>query len=218
MNIIVAGIGTDVGKTIISAILCKTFDANYWKPVQAGDLKNSDSIKIQRLVDDPNFITYPEAYRLTHPLSPHASAAMDDLYIDPNQFKCPDTSNKNLVIELAGGLMVPLNDNYLTLDLAADLLRANTHPPMVKKSGIVLVANFYLGSINHTLLSIELLKGTDLNILGIIFNGEPNLESRDVILKYSKIPLIADIPHSTTLDQAFITHHAQHIRDHTRLA
>ena len=152
MSVIVAGIGTDVGKTVVSAILCEALQADYWKPIQAGDLNLSDSHKVRDLLKgNSDFTIWPEAYRLSQPLSPHAAAERDSIAINLAALSAaqPDEralGGRNLVVELAGGLMVPLSKSLSTIDLIKQL----SFP-------VVLVANYYLGSINHTLLSIHLL-------------------------------------------------------------
>ena len=200
MNFTVAGIGTDVGKTVISAVLCQAFGADYWKPVQAGDLTHSDSDKVKALVSSPNFKIHPETHRLTAPMSPHAAAKIDGVHIKPSDFRLPNTQGRHLITELAGGLMVPFSDNYLTIDLIQDL-----------GDPVILVINSYLGSINHTLLSLELLRQRNVTLFGVIFNGQTNMESREIILQYSGVRVMADIPHAERLDRDFIQTHAQDI-------
>lgn len=212
MNLVVAGIGTEVGKTIVSAILCEALKADYWKPVQAGDLNHSDSDKVKALVTNRLFTIYPETHRLTSPMSPHAAAQRDGVKIQADDFRYHETEDsttngRRCIIELAGGLMVPLSKTYLIVDLIKDL-----------GAPVVLVANSYLGSINHTLLSLDLIEQRQLNLLGIIFNGTMNSESRDVILQYSNVPLIADIPHADPINKAFVKTHADKIQNHPRLA
>jgi dethiobiotin synthetase len=118
--IFVTGIGTGIGKTIVAAILTESLKADYWKPVQSGDLDNSDTMKVQRLISNSKTVFHPETYRLTQPYSPHKSADLDGLVIDLNHFVLPQTDN-TLIIEGAGGLMVPLNDNHLMIDLIEKL-------------------------------------------------------------------------------------------------
>src|ERR1700712_5119577 len=116
----VTGIGTGIGKTIVSAILVESLKADYWKPIQSGDLDNSDTLKVRSLVANKVSVFHPEAYRLTQPFSPHKSAALDGLVIDPLKIAIPQTTNQ-LIIEGAGGLMVPLNNNFLMIDLIQQL-------------------------------------------------------------------------------------------------
>jgi len=181
-TIFITGIGTGIGKTIISAALVEKLKADYWKPVQSGDLEDSDTIKVKSLVTNTTSVFHPEAYRLTQPFSPHKSAAIDGISIDKNKIVIPETDN-TLIIEGAGGLMVPLKDNFLMIDL-------------IKKfeAEVILVSQNYLGSINHTLLSIEALKSRDIPIKGIIFNGLKDIYSKEFILNYSGVELLGHIP------------------------
>ncbi|MCO6501065.1 MAG: dethiobiotin synthase [Vicingus serpentipes] len=180
-NIFVTGIGTDVGKTIVSAILTEALEADYWKPVQAGDLKNSDTLKVQSLISNTKTVFHPETYQLSEPMSPHAAAAIDGIEIDVKKITLPFTNNR-LVIEGAGGLMVPLNNECLIIDLIEKL-----------EAGVVLVVQNYLGSINHTLLSIEVLKSRGVELLGVIFNGTKNEASESYILSYSGLTCLGRV-------------------------
>ena len=145
MRLFVTGIGTEVGKTVISAILTEALEADYWKPVQAGDLDYSDTHKVKDLVSNSKSVFHCETHALNHPMSPHAAAERDGVEISLNDFQIPKTDN-HLVIEGAGGLMVPLNRKDCIIDL-------------IENFGVeaVLVSRNYLGSINHTLLSVEAL-------------------------------------------------------------
>jgi dethiobiotin synthetase len=178
----VTGIGTDIGKTIVSAVLVEKLNADYWKPVQSGDLENSDTLKVKNLVANKNSIFHEEAYRLTQPYSPHKSAALDGVEIDLNFFSLPKTSNQ-LIIEGAGGLMVPLNNKNHVIDL---IPRFNAE--------VVLVVKHYLGSINHTLLSLDILRNRSIPVKGIIFNGEPDKYSEQAISDYWAVPVLGHIP------------------------
>jgi len=182
-QVFVTGIGTDVGKTVVSAILTEALQADYWKPVQAGDLENSDTIKVKNLVSNEKSVFHAEAYRLPLPLSPHAAAAAAGIELNLNKFALPATEN-NLVIEGAGGLFVPLNDQSLIIDLIQSL-----------KVPVILVSANYLGSINHTLLSVEALKNRNIPMAGIIFNGEPTPASEEYILQFTGLTkLLAVLP------------------------
>jgi len=167
--IFITGIGTDVGKTIVSAILVEKLQADYWKPVQAGDLDNSDTIKVRQLVSNAVSVFHPEAYRLTQPFSPHKAAHLDGVEIDIDKIVLPQTNNQ-LIIEGAGGLMVPLNNQHLIIDLIERLT-----------ADVILVSRNYLGSINHTLLSVEALLGRGINIRAIVFNGEADEYTQNII-------------------------------------
>lgn len=181
MILFVTGIGTEVGKTVISAILTEALEADYWKPVQAGDLDYSDTHKVKDLVSNSNSVFHCETHALNHPMSPHAAAERDGVEISLNDFKIPHTDN-NLVIEGAGGLMVPLNKRDCMIDLIEGL-------------GVeaVLVSRNYLGSINHTLLSVEALKSRGIAIKGIIFNDEENAETESVILEMTGLQCLGRV-------------------------
>jgi dethiobiotin synthetase len=185
----ITGIGTGIGKTLISAILTEKLKADYWKPIQSGDLETSDSLTIESLISNTKTVIHPESYRLTQPLSPHLSAKLDGMAIDLHQINIPKTNN-NLIIEGAGGLMVPLNENELIIDLIKKL-----------NVEVILISQNYLGSINHTLLSINLLKQYEIPIKGIIFNGEENLETERYILQYSQIKKLGDVPSLKNIDK-----------------
>lgn len=175
MKYIIAGIGTEIGKTFISSILTEYLQADYWKPVQAGALDFTDSDTVKSLISNDKTIFHPETYRLTEPMSPHAAAAIDGVTIELSKFELPQTDN-HLIIELAGGLMVPLNNQETNLDL-------------IKQLGlpVILISRNYLGSINHTLLSAEILKLNNISVKGLIFNGEQNKSSEDFILNFTKL-------------------------------
>lgn len=178
----ITGIGTGIGKTLLAAIVVEKLKADYWKPIQSGDLHRSDTMSVQSLVSNHKTVFHPEAYRLTQPYSPHKSAKLDSIAIDLKKIIAPATDNL-LVIEGAGGLMVPLNDQYLIVDLIAQL-----------DADAILVSQNYLGSINHTLLSAAMLKQRGIPIKGIIFNGNADASSEEYILAYTGIPLLGRIP------------------------
>lgn len=182
MSITIAGIHTNIGKTICSAILCEALGYDYWKPVQAGDTDNTDSDFIRQHVKHLNCTIHPERYKLKTPMSPHHAAKIDGISIDKHSFHLPVTNNQ-LIVETAGGIMSPLADDFLNIDL---MMQINLP--------VILVSNNYLGSINHTLLTIEALKNRKMNLLGIIFNGEEVSSSRSFILKQSKLPHLFSVP------------------------
>lgn len=177
----VTGIGTDVGKTIISAILVEKLKADYWKPIQSGDLDNSDTMKVQALVSNNLSKFHPEAYRLTQPYSPHKSAQLDGIEINLDNIILPQTNNQ-LIIEGAGGLMVPLNDKDFVVDLIQKF-----------DAEVILVVKHYLGSINHTVLSLELLKQKKIKVKALIFNGDSDRYSENIIQSYGDVS-VAKIP------------------------
>jgi dethiobiotin synthetase len=183
----------------VSAILIEKLKADYWKPVQSGELNNSDTQKVKSLVTNPVSVFHPETYRLTQPYSPHRSAAMDGLEIDPKQFVLPQTDN-NLIIEGAGGLMVPLNNSFLIIDLIKKL-----------NAEVILVSQNYLGSINHTILSAQALKQYQIPVAGIIFNDNKDAYSEDFILQYTGFKLLGHIPKYTALNKVSIITAGDHI-------
>ncbi len=200
MKLFITGIGTDVGKTITSAIITQALEADYWKPIQAGDLDNSDSHKIQRYISNDKTIIHPNSYQLNTPASPHVAAAIDGITIDLNQIQEPITTN-NLVIEGAGGVFVPLNNQDCIIDL------------IQKDYKVILVSRHYLGSINHTLLTFESLKNRNIPLAGIIFSGEENKASEEIILAKTKAKFIGKIDEEPYFDQNVIQYYADLFRE-----
>ena len=197
----VTGIGTGIGKTLTSAILVEKFKADYWKPVQSGDLHNADTMYVKNLVSNNKTKFHPEAYRLTQPYSPHKSAAIDKITIDPDNIILPETDNI-LIIEGAGGVMVPLNNKFLIIDLIKKL-----------NVPVVLVSQNYLGSINHTLLTVNALKQYEIPIAGIIFNGHKDIYTKEFILNYTRAEFLGHIPEFTKIDKKTIISAGDHIND-----
>ena len=173
MKLFITGIGTDVGKTIASSILVEALEADYWKPIQAGDLDNSDTNKVEKYVSNTTTTFHKNAYALRTPASPHYAAEIDGIIIDLNEIKEPETKN-HLVVEGAGGIFVPLNSKDCVMDLIQ---------PDYK---VIVVSRHYLGSINHTLMTIEILKSRKLNVAGIIFSGDVNKATESIILEKNK--------------------------------
>ncbi|RFZ94237.1 dethiobiotin synthase [Mucilaginibacter conchicola] len=198
-KIFVTGIGTGIGKTLISAILVEKLKSDYWKPIQSGDLHDSDTLKVQSLVSNDKTVFHPETYRLTQPYSPHKSAALDGIVIDEKGIIAPETNN-TLLIEGAGGLMVPLNDKAMIIDLIAQL-----------KADVILVSQNYLGSINHTLLSVEALKSRGIAIRGIIFNGEENASTEEYIINYTGLKHLGRVPALDDVNKQTIIEAGAHI-------
>ena len=184
MKLFVTGIGTEVGKTVCSAILTKYFNADYWKPIQSGDLHFSDSMKIKEWVGE-NVVIHPERYRLQLAASPHQSALEEGILINSNDFKLPETQN-NLIIEGAGGLMVPISDDEFIIDLIEKL-----------NLPVALVVRNYLGCINHTLLSLMALVQKNIKLEYLILNGNFPADTERIICKNiqneTKIIRIPDI-------------------------
>lgn len=191
----ITGISTEVGKTISSAIVVESLQADYWKPIQSGDLDNSDTMKVKSLISNSISTFFPSSYEFNYPASPHLSAQMEGRHIELAHIKRPHSSN-TLVIEGAGGLFVPLNERNTILDL------------MLPTDKIVLVSRHYLGSINHTMLSVEALQRRGLNIFGIIFSGEENTATESWIASYTQIPIIGRIEEEPFFDKNTIKKYA----------
>lgn len=170
--IFVTGIGTDVGKTIVSAILTEQLQADYWKPVQAGDLDFGDRDRVRGLVTNTKTVFHPETYRFKMAASPHRAAAFEQIIIRKEDFKLPETDNQ-LIVEGAGGLMVPLSATLLMIDLIQQF-----------NAEVILVVRNYLGCINHTLLSLEALSSRNIPIRKVIFNGAMEEETAGILVSY----------------------------------
>lgn len=193
-RIFVTGISTDVGKTIAAAIITESLKADYWKPVQAGDLLNSDSHKVADLVSNEKTVIHKSSYELNTPMSPHAAADIDNIEIDLNQIIEPKTTN-HLVIEGAGGLLVPLNEK----DTILDIIKSNYL--------VIVVSRHYLGSINHTLLTIESLKQKGFKV-AVIFSGNEHHSTEDIILKKTEVKVIGRINEEPGFDKPLISQYA----------
>lgn len=193
----ISGIGTNVGKTIVSAVLVEALQADYWKPIQAGDLTYSDTDRVRALVANSRSTFHDNAYALKTPASPHYAAKLDDLSIDLKKINRPQTDN-HLIIEGAGGLMVPLNSNELVVDLIREL-----------SCELILVMNNYLGSINHSLLSLELIKQRKIPLKGVIFCGETYAPGENVILEYSNARFLGRVPQFESITREEINRTAQ---------
>lgn len=195
-SIFVSAIGTDSGKTICSALLCNLLSYDYWKPIQTGvgsgdvSASLSDKVTVKELA--PNSTIYPEHYVFPDPLSPHAAAENCREIIDLHSIKIP--KQDKLIVEGAGGLLVPLNQEHLMVDLIEKL-----------ELPIFLVVDFYLGSINHTLLSLSYLENSPIKVLGLIFNGEVTDSSASIILENSRFPLLLSVPKFQPLDRFSIS-------------
>ncbi|MCO6432655.1 MAG: dethiobiotin synthase [Deltaproteobacteria bacterium] len=198
--IFIAGIGTDVGKTVVSAVIVEALECDYWKPIQAGELDRTDSDVVRGLVSNNSTVIHPEAFRLTKPASPNIAAAEDGVIIELDALSLPKTSS-NLVIEGAGGLLVPINDSELVIDLAQHF-----------NAAVILVSRNYLGSINHTLLSIEAIRARMLPFLGIVFCGAPSEGIERTILTYSDAKRIFSIPEVDNVDSRAIKAVAEEIK------
>jgi len=184
-TIVVTGTDTDVGKTVFAAALAAALGATYWKPVQAGLEEGGDGEAVRRLGVAH---VLPEAYRLTTPCSPHRAAAIDGVRIDPDRLALPAVDGP-LVVEGAGGALVPLSDDLLYADLFARW-----------EAPVVLVARTALGTINHSLLSIEALRARGVPILGIAFNGDRQEDSEATIARIGKVRRLGRLERVASLD------------------
>jgi malonyl-CoA O-methyltransferase len=182
-GVFVVGTDTDVGKTVVAACLTRTWDADYWKPVQTGAAEDpGDTVTVARLTNLPPERLHPPAYVFAAPLSPHAAAALEGATIELGAI-APPLTERPLVVEGAGGVLVPLNDQSLMIDL-------------VQRLGlpVVVVARSTLGTINHTLLTLEALRGRGVEVLGVVMNGPPSASNREAIERYGQVRVLAEIP------------------------
>ncbi|MEG3147411.1 dethiobiotin synthase [Sphingomonas sp. RT2P30] len=198
-TLVVTGTNTDVGKTVFAAALAGALGASYWKPVQAGLDPGSDAQRVATLSGLPAARILPEAYRLTTPCSPHRAAALDGVTIDPARLALPDVGGP-LVVEGAGGVLVPVTDDLLFADLFARWA-----------APVILVARTALGTINHSLLSIEALRHRAVPIHGIAFIGDAQPDSEAIIVRLGRVRSLGRLPHLAQLDAdtlaaAFATH------------
>jgi dethiobiotin synthetase len=190
-KIIVAGIGTDVGKTIVSAILTTLMDGDYWKPIQCGPLESSDTTVMKGLINTTRHRIHPPAYSFKEPRSPHHSKVMPDSIVPPQ-------TDRPLIIEGVGGIFVPLTSHVVSFDLFK-----------AWDSMWVVVSRHYLGSINHTLLTLHALKSHNISIAGLIFNGKPNHKNEAPILAISGLPLLGRLLPEKTINQQTIQKYVQ---------
>lgn len=191
-DIFVTGIDTNVGKTVISSILAQALHADYWKPIQTGNTDGTDSHTAKKLISNPKSRIHPEAYNLEAPVVPSHAAHLEGVEIDPSQIVLPHTPNR-LVVEGAGGLMVHLRRDFMVIDLIRQL-----------KIPVMLVSKNYLGSINHTLLSIEAIQNRGIEILGVIYNGTRTNHMRELIHETTGIPEIGSVRTAENVDREFI--------------
>jgi dethiobiotin synthetase len=189
MRLVVCGTDTDVGKTVVSALLVQGLGATYWKPVQSGMEGGGDTGRVQQLLGLPPERVWPEAYRLTAPVSPHWSAERDGVSIDPARLALP-AGDDPLVVETAGGLLVPLRRNWLQIEQIA-----------VWGLPVLLVARSGLGTLNHTLLSLEALSRRSIPVLGLVLNGDPHPDNPRTLEALGGVPVLAELPLLAPLDR-----------------
>jgi dethiobiotin synthetase len=204
-KVFVAGIGTGVGKTLVSAILAEALQADYWKPVQTGTIVSTDKDEVEMLVSNSVTKAFDNALDFLHPYSPHYAAAIEGRSIELSQIKIPTTNNR-LVVEGAGGLLVPLNSNHLMIDLVKEMAIP-----------VVLVAKHYLGSINHTLLSVESLKQRGIPLAGIVFNGDKFADNEEIIITHTKVPVIGKIEFGDEINREFVKQQAELLKESLQL-
>ena len=196
----ITGTDTNIGKTVVSAFMCQYLNADYFKPVQTGE--ESDSAAVFHLTDLTEDRVHKPAYSLTAPRSPHEAAMKDGVKIDMDEIKLPETNGRPLIVEGAGGVLVPLNEN----DLMIDLIKKLDLP-------VIIVAHPELGTINHTLLTIEALRSRDIEIAGVIMNGGSDEQNRMAIQFYGKCEIIWEIPEFEEISKETIHGYLNHMSE-----
>ena len=181
---------------MVSAIVTEALEADYWKPIQAGDLDHSDTHKVKGMISNSHSVFHPNSFALKTPMSPHAAAEIDGVEITSEKVKEPETQN-DLVVEGAGGLLVPISHTQTIADLIKPHYR------------VILVSRNYLGSINHTLLTVEALKNRGLNCIGIIFNGDENPSTEEVIREMTGLPVLLHIKQEKKFDRETVKKYAR---------
>jgi dethiobiotin synthetase len=199
MDFFITAIGTDSGKTLVSAIFCEAFNTNYWKPIQSGNPKDSDSIA--DLIINPKARILPESYFFKNPVSPHQAAKIDKIEIDLGAIKRP-TSRHPITIEGAGGLLVPIGPHLYISDLISKF-----------EANVILVSNYYLGSINHTLLSLAYCKTHGISLAGLVLNGTKNEYSKQAILEACEAPLLLEIDQEEKVDNKTVMKYAKLLKE-----
>lgn len=187
-QLVIVGTDTDVGKTVVSALVVQGLGAHYWKPVQSGLEGPTDSERVRSLIELPDERLLPEAYRLTAPVSPHWAAERDGVVIDPQRLVLPE--RRPLVVETAGGLLVPLRRDWLQIE-------------QIGRWGlpVLLVARSGLGTLNHTLLSLEALRQRSIPVLGLVLNGPPHADNPGTLEQLGGVPVLLELPPLERLDR-----------------
>ena len=195
----ITGIGTDVGKTVASAIVTEALEADYWKPIQAGELNHCDTKKVASYVSNTKSVFHKNAYALHTPMSPHAAADIDGVSIELKNIKPPQTRN-HLIIEGAGGLLVPINHKNTILDL------------IKPDHKVIVISRHYLGSINHSLLTINMLKERGFDV-SVIFSGNEHKTTEDIITKMTQVHVIGRIDEEPYFDKNVVKAYAEIFKD-----
>lgn len=196
----ITGTGTGIGKTIVSAILVRKLNADYWKPIQTGNEGESDKETVAKLTKGVNVNFHPETFKIPLPLSPYQAAKQMNIKLNAKDIKLPETNN-SLIIEGVGGIMVPIEQNFLMIDLAAKW-----------KIPLIVVSQNYLGSINHTLLTVEALKNRNIPIEGIVFNGTEIADSQGYILDKTGCRMIGHIKEEKEFSDEVVMKYAEDLR------
>ena len=203
-SIFITGIGTAIGKTVVSAIITEALEADYWKPIQAGFEDGTDALQVGSLISNTKTIIHPEVYKLQMPASPHIAAREEGVSINLGKIVRHSSlisHNSSLVIEGAGGILVLLNDNVFVIDLIEQL-----------GAKVILVSRNYLGSINHSLLTAAICKQRNIDVIGWIFNDQ-YLDYEEEIVRWTGYPKIASIPLAEKIDKAFVLQQAGLVRE-----
>ena len=200
-NIFVTGIDTDVGKTICSSLLVEALKADYWKPVQCGVEEGTDFKTVKNLVGNSQSFFHPEKYVFSLPKSPHLAASYEDVTIDLDEIRVPETKAR-LVVEGAGGALVPLNSKDYIIDIAAR-----------EDMSVVLVTKNYLGSLNHTFLSVEALRQRGIKILGLVFNGTKDSVLEGFVSRRTDLPILFHVPVFSKLNQKSLCIFAKEVKE-----
>jgi len=195
----ITGISTEVGKTVVAAIVTEALEADYWKPIQAGELENSDTHKVEQLISNNNSKFHSNSYALKTPMSPHAAAEIDGITIDLKKIQVPKTSN-HLVIEGAGGLLVPLNNTDTILDL------------IQPEYNVIVVSRHYLGSINHTLLTVKLLQEKGFNVV-ILFSGKEHKTTEETIKTMANVTVTGRSDEEPYFDKNVVKEYADQLKE-----
>ncbi|MDO3693725.1 dethiobiotin synthase [Wenyingzhuangia sp. chi5] len=193
-SIFVTGISTEVGKTLVSAILVEALKADYWKPIQAGELELTDGDKVKSLISNTISTFHPITYALNTPMSPHAAADIDGVTVEVEKIIKPQTDN-HIIIEGAGGILVPINHQQTILDI------------IPKEALVVVVSRHYLGSINHTLMTVQLLKQKGFDI-ALVFSGNEHKTTEDIIKKMSGVKVIGRVEEESKIDKSVVKKYA----------